>query len=116
MPSTIPYDFGEVVLVGFPFTNLQSRKQRPAIVLSHSRYQQNRPDIILIAVTSQVKQPLSFGEYLIQDWQSAGLLKSSILKPLIATLEQSQVIKSIGHLSQRDLQGLQNTLQTILGS
>lgn len=109
-----PYDFGDVVLVGFPFTNLQTTKQRPAIVLSKSSYQQNRPDIILMAVTSQVREPLAFGEYLIQDWQSAGLLKPSVLKPLIATLEQSQVIKAIGHLTQRDLQSLQNTLKNFL--
>ncbi|HNN87510.1 MAG TPA: type II toxin-antitoxin system PemK/MazF family toxin [Pseudomonadales bacterium] len=79
--------FGDVVLIGFPFTNLQTTKQRPAVVISDFFYQQNRPDAILMAITSQIHQPLDFGEYYLQDGQQAGLLKPSILKPLIATIE-----------------------------
>ncbi len=53
MPSTTPYSFGGVVLVGFPFTSLQTTKKRPAVVISSAAYQQNRPDVILMAITSQ---------------------------------------------------------------
>nr|VFK59133.1 MAG: hypothetical protein BECKUNK1418G_GA0071005_100641 [Candidatus Kentron sp. UNK]VFK69038.1 MAG: hypothetical protein BECKUNK1418H_GA0071006_100933 [Candidatus Kentron sp. UNK] len=31
------YNFGDVVLVGFPFTNLQTTKKRPAVVISRKR-------------------------------------------------------------------------------
>ncbi|WP_303286495.1 type II toxin-antitoxin system PemK/MazF family toxin [Marinobacter sp. SS8-8] len=68
MPSTTPYNFGDVVLVGFPFTNLQTTKKRPAVIISSQSYQQNRPDVILMAITSQVRQPLATGEALLQDW------------------------------------------------
>ena len=61
------YKFGDVVLIGFPFTNLQTTKKRPAVVISNAAYQQERPDIILMAITSQVRQPLTIGEALIQD-------------------------------------------------
>lgn len=115
MPSTTACKFGDVVLVGFPFTNLQTTKKRPAVVISDSAYQQNRPDVILMAITSQVRQPLAFGEYLLQDWQQAGLLKPSVLKPLIATLEQTRIIRTMGQLSPADQKGLQSVLQTILG-
>ena len=63
----ISYKFGDVVLIGFPFTNLQTTKKRPAVVVSNAAYQQERPDIILMAITSQVRQPLTIGEALIQD-------------------------------------------------
>ena len=46
------YNFGDVVLVGFPFTDLQTTKKRPAVVISRKTYQQNRPDVILMAVTA----------------------------------------------------------------
>ncbi|MEJ2693185.1 MAG: type II toxin-antitoxin system PemK/MazF family toxin [Candidatus Thiodiazotropha sp.] len=115
MPSTTAYKYGEVVLVGFPFTNLQTTKKRPAVVISDTAYQQGRPDVILMAITSQMRQPLTFGEYLLRDWQQARLLKPSVLKPLIATIEQKRIIKTMGQLSPADRQGLQRTLQTILG-
>jgi mRNA interferase MazF len=41
-----------------------------------------------MAIIGQVKNELSIGEYNLQDWQYAGLLKPSMIKPLIATLEQ----------------------------
>ena len=103
------------MLVGFPFTNLQATKKRPAVVISDASYQQGRPDVILMAITSQIRQPLAFGEYVLKDWQQAGLLKPSVLKPLIATLEQTQIVKVMGQLSATDQQGLQDTMQTILG-
>lgn len=116
MPSTTPYNFGDVVLVGFPFTNLQATKQRPAVIISRQSYQQNRPDVILMAITSQVRQSLATGEALLQDWQSAGLIKPSVFKPLIATIEQSRIIKTMGQLSVTDRDCLNKVIQTILGS
>jgi len=115
MPSTIPCNFGDVMLVAFPFTNLQTTKQRPAVVISDITYQQGRPDVVLMAITSQIRQPLTFGEYLLQDWQQAGLLKPSMFKPLIATIEQTRIIRVMGHLSAADQNGLHVVLQKILG-
>lgn len=114
MPSTTTYNFGDVVLVGFPFTNLQTTKKRPAVVISKSSYQQNRPDVILMAITSQIRQPLATGEALLQDWQAAGLAKPSVLKPLIATIEQNRIIKTMGPLSDQDQSRLSGIIQEIL--
>lgn len=68
-----------------------------------------------MAITSQIRRPLAFGEYVLKDWQQAGLLKPSMLKPLIATLEQTQIVKVMGLLSVTDQQGLEKALQAILG-
>lgn len=114
MPLTINYKFGDVVLVGFPFTNQQTIKKRPAVIISNVAYQQNRPDVIVLAITSQIRPTLTLGEYLLHDWQQAGLLKPSLLKPLIATLEQTQIIKTMGQLSSADQVGLQQVLKSIL--
>ncbi len=116
MPSTTAYNFGDVVLVGFPFTNLQTTKKRPAVIISSPTYQQNRPDAILMAITSQVRQPLAIGEAILQDWQTAGLVKPSVFKPLIATIEQSRIVKTMGQLSAADRESLGKVIQTILGS
>jgi mRNA-degrading endonuclease toxin of MazEF toxin-antitoxin module len=48
------YRFGDVIVVPFPFTDQTTTKKRPAVVISSEAYQRERPDVILMAVTSQV--------------------------------------------------------------
>jgi mRNA interferase MazF len=49
------YEFGDVVLVPFPFTNQKSFKKRPAVVVSSKAYNIAKPDIIIMAITSQLR-------------------------------------------------------------
>jgi len=53
--------------------------------------------------------------FLIQDWQAAGLLKPSILKPLIATIEDSHIERILGQFTLEDKQTLALLLKTVLG-
>ena len=69
------YPFGAVVLVAFPFTDQSTTKQRPAVVISSSAYQRERIDLIILAITSQVRVSHTFAEAIIDDWQAAGLIK-----------------------------------------
>lgn len=115
----MPFDgvprFGDVVLVPFPFTDQSTTKQRPAVVVSSTAYAQARPDVVLMAITSQVHSPLAFAEALLPDWQVANLLKASVLKPLLATLEQSLIIRQLGSLSSRDQAALRQVLALMVG-
>ncbi|NKB63532.1 MAG: type II toxin-antitoxin system PemK/MazF family toxin [Gammaproteobacteria bacterium] len=111
----IDFEFGQVVLVRFPFTDQSSGKQRPAIVISNFQYNKSKPDIILIAVTSQVKKARSLGEALIDSWKEAGLLKTSVIKPVIFTAEKSIIKKTLGKLEHQDLISLQDSIQSIIG-
>lgn len=114
MPSMTTYSFGDVVLVRFPFTNEQGSKRRPAVVVSNQSYNQHKPDVILAPITSQVRTPLGFGEAMIQDWQAAGLLKPSVLKPVIVTVEKPMLAHTLGKLRQADQQTLREMIrQTI---
>jgi mRNA-degrading endonuclease toxin of MazEF toxin-antitoxin module len=71
MPNTTGYSFGDVVLVPFPFTDQTASKKRPAVVVSADAYHQRRPDVIVMAVTSQIlRSPGALGEVLISDWQA----------------------------------------------
>ena len=114
MQTTTSFEFGDVILVGFPFTNLKTTKKRPAVVISCADYQTYRPDVVLMAITSQIRDPLSFGEAMVHDWQLAGLLKPSVMKPLIATVEQSIVLKKMGSLSECDRLQLKSLLPALL--
>jgi len=116
MPTTIGYSFGDVVLVPFPFTDQRTTKKRPAVIVSSDAYNRERPDIILMAVTSQERGIASIGEIPITRWQEAGFLNPSVLKPLLATLEKHLVLKRLGHLQEHDLTALRGSLRTIIGA
>jgi mRNA interferase MazF len=85
------------------------------VIVSSLRYHAERPDLILIAITSQVRTSPPFGEVPVRDWQAAGLLKPSVIKPVLATLEQRLVRKILGRLSEADRSALNGTLQLLLG-
>jgi mRNA interferase MazF len=41
------YNFGDVLLVPFPFTNQTTTKKRPTAVISSNLYNQQKPDLII---------------------------------------------------------------------
>jgi len=116
MPTTIGFEFADVVLVPFPFTDHSTTKKRPAIVVSSTAYHRECPDLILIAVTSQLRPASTFGEVAIQHWKEAGLLKPSILKPLLATVDRGLAIRKLGSLTSKDRENLRSVLGSILGA
>jgi len=50
MPPMISFEFGDIVLVRFPFTDQSGSKQRPAVVVSSQAYHQARADVILMVL------------------------------------------------------------------
>jgi mRNA interferase MazF len=50
------FDFGDVLLVPLPFTDQSSAKQRPAVVISSAAHNPAKPDLIIMAITSQMHQ------------------------------------------------------------
>lgn len=108
------FSFGDILLVPFPFTDQSGVKKRPAVVVSNAAYQANRRDLIIMAITSQVREPLGFGEALIDDWQAAGLVKASVLKPVFSTIEQTLAIRALGTLATPDQSRLREVLAGVL--
>lgn len=111
----IGYEFGDIVLVPFPFTDQTTSKKRPAAVVSSVTYHRERPDLILMAVTSRLRSPSSFGEVVITQWESASLLKPSVIKPIFATIEKGLVLRKLGRLLDEDRLALRHALRVILG-
>jgi mRNA interferase MazF len=109
------YEFGDLVLVPFPFTDQSTSKRRPGAVVSSPLYHRERRDLIILAVTSQRRAPTSVGEFAIERWEEAGLLKPSVLKPVVATIERRLVLRKLGVLASKDRLALQRVPATILG-
>jgi len=51
MVATSSLSFCDVLLVPFPFTDQSGAKKRPAVIVSSSRYNANRRDIVIMAIT-----------------------------------------------------------------
>ncbi|MCE2487222.1 MAG: type II toxin-antitoxin system PemK/MazF family toxin [Desulfurellaceae bacterium] len=113
--STTSYEFGDVVLVPFPFTDQTTSKKRPAVVISSSAYHEARPDLIIMAITSQLKASPTVGESAIAEWKETGLLRPSVMKPVLTTIERGLVLKKLGSLGSQDQQTLSAILDVILG-
>lgn len=63
------FEYGDVVLVRFPFTDHSTIKQRPAAVVSSAAYHQARPDLLIVAISSQIRSRTAFAEAEIRHWK-----------------------------------------------
>jgi mRNA interferase MazF len=95
-------EFGDVVLVPFPFTSQADFKRRAAIVFSNAACNHARPDVVVMAITSQLRPVAGPDEVWLAQRRVAGLLKPSYVKPVFATLEQHLGIRQLGILHAED--------------
>ena len=95
----------DVVLLPIPFTDLQSRKVRPAIVIGRSGL-----DLFLVPISSQFPNT----DFALTQWQAAGLNVSCGVKSQIATVEERLVVKTVGVLGAADRQLLDERLRAWL--
>lgn len=109
-----PFSFGDIVLVPFPFTDQSSSKKRPAVVISSEAYHQDRSDLVVAAVTSQPRGD-RFGEVTIAEWRQAELLRPSVIKPVLTTLDRALVLRKLGRLAEADRRALRAALEATLG-
>lgn len=115
MPPTTGYSFGDVVLVPFPFTDQSGLKKRPAVIVSSTTYHAQRRDLVIMAITSQIRPRPAFGEFTMADWKKAGLLVPSAVKPVLTTIEKLLVLRKLGQLQPTDLISLRATISAIIG-
>jgi mRNA interferase MazF len=100
-------DTADVVTVDFP--GATGIKRRPAVVVSSKLYHTHRPDMILGVLTTQLAGATTPLDYLLQDWSLAGLHKPSAFRSYLG-MAIPAAVRVIGHLSDRDWQGIQACL------
>ena len=95
----------DVVLLPIPFTDLTSRKVRPAIVLGRKEM-----DLFLVPISSV----LANTDFPLKEWRAAGLNISCGVKAQLATVEARLVVKVIGQLANNDTKVLNTQLRNWL--
>jgi mRNA interferase MazF len=108
MPS---FSKNEVVLVRYPFSNLAAAKIRPAVVVDAPHPSEDR---FVVPLTSSAGR-LRAGEFVLSDWQAAGLNVPSAVKRGIYSVHDSLILKSMGRLSASDAQQVEQSLRQWLG-
>jgi mRNA interferase MazF len=109
------YSFGDVVLVPFPFTDQTGSKQRPTVVVSSTHYHRERPDLLLMPITSQVPSTARFGDVAVCDIRTAGLIKDGVIKPVVFTIEAKLVRKKLRRLVDDDQRALRHAIAQLIG-
>ena len=86
-------------------------KVRPAVVISSDSYLVERPDVLVGILTTKLPWKATSTDYVLQDWQPAGLRAVSCFRAYVLTIHRSE-LTVIGHLSEHDWTQVQARVRT----
>ncbi len=102
---------GTVVLATISFDEQEDAKRRPAVLVGDPAYWGQDSSALVCPVTSAAPRP---GDVEI-DWQTAGLIRPSRVRPRPRTIAKSRVDWELGALETGDLAALHEALMKALG-
>lgn len=94
-----------VVVVPFPFTDQDTTKRRPAVVLSNNSFNASVGHSVLAMITS-AKNSNWLHDITISDLNSTGLSAASIVRMKLFTLDNRLIIRKAGILAHSDQQAV----------
>lgn len=99
---TETFDTFDIVSVPFPFSDFDSQKTRPALILSSNKHFNNASKASVMAmITTATHDPWPL-DVPINDLKTAGLPVSSIIRMKLFTLDHRLVLRKIGALGVHD--------------
>jgi len=107
---------GTIILTPFPFTDLEGKKLRPALVISSSKVKGN--DVIIAFISSVVNKRLMMTDFFIhkssKGFKRTGLKKNSVLKlAKIATIDRKIILGELGYLIEENIKVVNGKLKVI---
>jgi len=102
------------VLVSFVFSDESGKKLRPAVVISSAAYNRSRQEIVVAAITSNVRRRL-FGDHPLTDWKGAGLLFPSVVTGIVRTIKQTMIDRKVGNMPRPEIVAIDVKLRQSLG-
>ena len=105
---------GNIVLVKFPFTDIFSKKLRPALIITEeSKFK----DFVLAFITTQFDQKEKYDILLTadsKDFQKTGLKRESLLKlNKLTTLNKKMIVGKIGSLPKKLINQVNDNLKNM---
>lgn len=108
------FDAFDVVVVPFPFTDRNTTKRRPALILSDAQVFNCQVGHAVMAMITSAKNsdwPLDFE---IQNLDSAGLPSPSVIRMKLFTLDEKLIIRKAGKLASPDQDKIIAALRQLL--
>jgi mRNA interferase MazF len=94
------YNSWDIVTVPFPFTDGESEKRRPALIVSSEKLAEDHDFYWLVMITSAHNKSWET-DIIIKDHAKAGLPAPSVIRPVkIATLQSDRIIKKLGAIDK----------------
>lgn len=100
------------VVTGF-FAGSQADKARPAVIVSSDVYHENRPDVVVCFLSTQIAGANAPTDCVLFDWRAAGLTHPCAFRAFFVTVRKTEVSR-IGRLSPNDWSEVQARLKLAL--
>jgi mRNA interferase MazF len=102
------YNFGDVVLIGFPHTDFRDISKRPAFVI----YDSGDMDILVARITTQ--EYATEADYKVVEWKRGGLISESFVRlGKLATIEKKYIIRKLGTLTEAEMKTIKSVIKNI---
>ncbi len=110
------YNQRDIVLIPIPFTDLSSQKRLPVIIISSDRYNKNNPEIVVVALTSNLifenEYSIDIDDHNLEEGQLPQ--KSRIRCDKIYTLSKTIVVKKFNKVNKETFELIRQTLSFLI--
>ncbi len=94
-------DFGDVVVVPFPFVDIAAEKRRPSVILSHTAFNGSHGHSICAMITTAARSKWP-SDVAIADLKPAGLNRPCVVRWKLFTLPNELILRRAGKLASGD--------------
>jgi mRNA interferase MazF len=106
-------DFGDVVVVPFPFVALAAEKRRPSLVLSHATFNNSHGHSVCAMITTAAGSNWP-SDIAIKDLKPAGLNRPCVIRWKLFTLPNGYILRRAGKLGPADQDNVASATRHIL--
>ena len=111
---------GDVVIVDFPFTSGTQSKVRPALIVQNDSDNRRLTKTIVAMITGNLRRAAEPTHFLVDpataEGRVAGLNGPSLVTCInLYTIDQTAIIRTIGHLPQSTMLMIETCLRAALG-
>jgi mRNA interferase MazF len=106
-------DFGDVVVVPFPFVDLAAQKRRPSLVLSNATFNNTHGHSVCAMITTAAGSHWP-SDIAINDLKPAGLSRPCVVRWKLFTLPNGYILRRAGKLGAGDQDSVVSATRNIL--